>query len=459
MDNVALLIALTLAYAGLLTGLGFLRYWKRGLFLDPLNSHLFNLAMYFVVQVPFILFPGNTYMIGAGYQDLWPQIWSCFGIEVLFSTLTVVTCLFLSSSYVKADLDILPRRIISAASLLLSAHRLYLLFLIPVVAILVIFVAKYGAALLLVDSMGAAKARTMILREGAEFRALFNFASMALSTLLFYMCVLSVKFFQDRQYSRLLSTLLLFLLGCGGAFVITGTRTFALDPISGIITTALMFSLKHNKPTKVLGAAFFLVLTASAMDILRSGGAGFYLFDIFVKGNSFADFRDFVWSFKGFHDRNMDFWMGRTYLSSWISFIPSSFMPFREEWAYGRAVMRLVGWSTEDHYGIRSGMAGPIYYNGGMGLVVIMGVLFGVIIFMQQRLFQLLFGSGGSLFGKLMVLFIGNKLLSLCFFFLDNKSLWVLYVNILIFVLCFLAYPLIRLRTRVDNREFRNLFR
>jgi|GEM_PF-4976386 len=459
MDDAPLLIFLTLFMATALFGLALLRYRKRGLFLDPLNSYLLNGSMYFMIQVPFIFFPGNLYMIGVGYPDLWPAIWPCFSMEVAYIGIIVGSCLFLSSSYVRRDLSVLPRRIVAWTSLLFTANKLYLLFLIPVVIILAIFVSKFGAALLLIDQVGAAKARTLVLREGAHFRFLFNFASMALSTLLLYLCILSVKLFQEKRILGFLGILMLFLAGCAGAFIITGTRTGALSPLLGLVTMMLMFSRKHNRPIKVLGAGLSLILVASVMDALRSeGGLDLFLFNIFFKGNSFADFRDFVWAYHSFHEKGFVYWNGNTYFASWLSFIPSSFFPFRETWAFGRAILRVVGISSEDHFGIRSGLSGGVYFNGGVLLVLGAAFFQGAGLFFEQRLFHLLFSSKGTLFGKLMFLFIGNKLLSLTFFFLNYNSLWVLYINILIFVGCLFLYPILKLRMQVNNAEAQRNF-
>lgn len=453
--NEALLLISTYAVSAFLILLGFYRYRKRGIFLDPLNMFLFQTCLFFMFQVPFIFFPGNLYMVGADYTQLWPEIWFCFGVETTYLMVTVALILLLFSSAAKKDLEPLVTRILRVTSFLFAGHRLYLLFFIPVAAILLVFVAKYGAALFLVSEMGTAAARTVVLRDAASFRFLFNFANSILSLLILYSLALTLDQLIHRRYLRLFLCTLVFLVFSVSGFLITGTRSFVLGPIIALGTSCIMFVPKYNRPRNILALGLALILMASALDFFREKSVQLALFKIFVSGNTFADFRDFVWAYNSFKASSMDFFMGRTYLSSWISFLPASVIPFREEWAWGRAILRVVGWSSDDHFGIRSGIAGFPYFNGGYPLVMVCAFLRGFILFLSQKIFDRLYVAKATLFTKLIYLIISSTVLEMIFFITNGVSLWGTYATFLIMITAFLASPLLRFSTRTSNKKGR----
>lgn len=93
----------------------------------------------------------------------------------------------------------------------------------------------------------------------------------------------------------------------------------------------------------------------------------------FFYGNNLSDLRDFSWILTGFEN---NFVFGKTYLAALVSFIPSSILEFRSEYALGVITNKFAN-IEGFHFGLRGGIFCEPYLNFGYIGVVIVGIFIG----------------------------------------------------------------------------------
>ena len=91
-------------------------------------------------------------------------------------------------------------------------------------------------------------------------------------------------------------------------------------------------------------------------------------------GNSFSDLRDFSWVLSAWDGVYLN---GKTYLSAFISFVPSALSSFRAQWGIGKVTAVLAGFDPLEHPGLRPGMFGESYLNFGITGVMFIGTILG----------------------------------------------------------------------------------
>ena len=101
-----------------------------------------------------------------------------------------------------------------------------------------------------------------------------------------------------------------------------------------------------------------------------------FVYEIFY-GNTFSDLRDFSWVI-GYWDE-VHLW-GMSYISAFLSFIPSALLPFREKWGIGKITVNMLGFDTSIHPGLRPGFFGEMYLNFDVFGVVVYGFIWSQII-------------------------------------------------------------------------------
>ncbi len=98
-------------------------------------------------------------------------------------------------------------------------------------------------------------------------------------------------------------------------------------------------------------------------------------------GDNLIDLRDAAWVFSHWDGDPL---LGRTYLGGLVAMVPSGVFPLKKEWHLGLTGVRIVGWDPEKHFGLRITFFGEAFLNFGwlgvIGLGVIMGCLFGVLL-------------------------------------------------------------------------------
>jgi hypothetical protein len=167
-----------------------------------------------------------------------------------------------------------------------------------------------------------------------------------------------------------------------------GSRSFALGPLVGIFTLVLFLvwkgRIKFKQVIIYVTVIMCLVVGLSNFRAKKSGPEPVKVeaeskskkifFAEILYGNTFSDLRDFAWCLSAW---NGEYFYGKTYLSAFMSFIPSTFSSFRTEYGIGRITAKLGGFNPKEHPGLRPGMFGESYFNFGLLGVIIVGTLLG----------------------------------------------------------------------------------
>lgn len=91
-------------------------------------------------------------------------------------------------------------------------------------------------------------------------------------------------------------------------------------------------------------------------------------------GDNLIDLRDAAWVFSHWDFKPLE---GRTYLGGAAAFVPSGVFPQKKEWHLGLTGLRIVGWDTSEHFGLRITFFGEAFLNFGPGGVMMLGVMMG----------------------------------------------------------------------------------
>ena len=111
-----------------------------------------------------------------------------------------------------------------------------------------------------------------------------------------------------------------------------------------------------------------VVRNAGGESVDTRNATAIFVYEIFY-GNTFSDLRDFSWVIGNWNEVHL--W-GMSYISAFLSFIPSTLLPFREKWGIGKITVNMLGFDTTIHPGLRPGFFGEMYLNFD---------IFGVIIY------------------------------------------------------------------------------
>jgi oligosaccharide repeat unit polymerase len=93
-------------------------------------------------------------------------------------------------------------------------------------------------------------------------------------------------------------------------------------------------------------------------------------------GNNLSELRDFAWILSGWDGELL---MGRTYVSGFLSWIPSFLLPDRTELSWGRFSTRAAGLDGGTHPGLRPTVFAEAYFNFGLTGVVLFGTFLGAV--------------------------------------------------------------------------------
>lgn len=184
----------------------------------------------------------------------------------------------------------------------------------------------------------------------------------------------------------------------------TGNRGTVLVSVLVPIGLLFIYGMGINKNSRKKHRGKFLkicllLLSVGAfglvLQFVRSGGEFSIkgLFEEVLYGNTFSDIRDGAFILKGYREKfGTSYLGGKTYLAGILSFIPSSFFPYREMWSWGRFTANgLFGW--ENHFGLRGGAVMEAYLNFGWVGVLVFGTMQGVVYASLEKVFYYNFYS------------------------------------------------------------------
>jgi len=218
-----------------------------------------------------------------------------------------------------------------------------------------------------------------------------------------------------------------------------GSRSFALGPLVGIFTLVVFLVWKGKfKVKQMLFYGLIIFTLVVALSKFRAGNShvavsktkATALTEV-LYGNTFSDLRDFAWCLSAW---NGEYFYGKTYLSAFMSFVPSTFSPFRTEYGIGRITAKLGGFSPKEHPGLRPGMFGESYLNFGLFGVIIVGMLLGYAARYSDYKAKVAANSNDKLeffIAGIGTMFIGNLSVTSGFFTIYTFIFFVVFLYIL----------------------------
>jgi oligosaccharide repeat unit polymerase len=258
-----------------------------------------------------------------------------------------------------------------------------------VVALVVFSTMLYaGVFPLLSADIGAERA---FVNRIPEIRPIYNFAVSLVQPIIVFSAL--VIFLKWKEISKL--TLIPLVILCG-ALLLTGTRSF----LGGILeSTILGVSLLWIAGRSRIKISYFLFLLYQLFGIFLGGVSGLardinfnnffdalsddplsilvYSFTYAFVGNNLCELRDFSWVLSKFDG---SFFGGKTLLAGIFGFVPSSILPFREEFTFARVTNSIVGLPSETSFGTRASFFGEWYFNFNWPGVLLFGLIVGVLL-------------------------------------------------------------------------------
>lgn len=184
-------------------------------------------------------------------------------------------------------------------------------------------------------------------------------------------------YLQTRKKNYLYISIILICLS-----VLLSSRRVVFSSIVSVLLYYSIFKGRKVQIYKVVIIGLSLFIGVIALAYFRSGNIeGFGIASIasdFLYGNTFSDIRDFAWVL-GYW--NGELLLGKTYVAGILSFIPSTFSNFRQEWSIGNFTLNTTGLLTEEvfHGGLRCSIFGESFFNFGFGGVILISVIYGYL--------------------------------------------------------------------------------
>jgi oligosaccharide repeat unit polymerase len=163
----------------------------------------------------------------------------------------------------------------------------------------------------------------------------------------------------------------------------TASRSTLLGPF--LSAGLIYFSLRNSKLTvfRAFCLAVLLLCCASALQLIRTHTSFSLegLWDEVIHGNTFfANFRDSSWVLRDFEANRYPLFYGKTILAGLLGFIPSSVLPFRQQYAWGPVTLDVVNVTDPLHFGLGQVLFADWYVNFGMAGVVLEALVIGVLL-------------------------------------------------------------------------------
>lgn len=213
--------------------------------------------------------------------------------------------------------------------------------------------------------------------ESKSFRFVFNIYAFCVGWgLVLSLIRLHLSGYKSRL--ALLSSALLI-----GMSFISGTRSTSILNIVNFVAIVSVATKTKN----IVRLAFFSIFVLLGLVYVLGFREGVFDLSIvsqapdkLLYGNTFSDFRDFVWMTSGW-DRNL--LLGQTYMSGFLSFIPASALPVRTEWSWAAFSLVSSGLGIEgiDYFpGLRAVIFGEPYFNFGLVGLGISAFMLGFVL-------------------------------------------------------------------------------
>jgi oligosaccharide repeat unit polymerase len=263
----------------------------------------------------------------------------------------------------------------------------------------VLYPMLFGATMLMASPMlltgkvpvlsGDPVAARLALEQSAVGRPLYNLGASLFPTLAAACLVLAFR--RRRLFAKVFNPgTALAAFACAVQLATSNRQPIAVM----MMTFFALFSMERKLPRAILPVtvlAFFVVFMGMGgfssilrqhREVLDSGEniiAASYE-EAFL-GDNMSDMRDGAWVFGEWNFEPLN---GMTYLGGLTALMPSAIFPEKEKWYLGHVSLRIVGWPTEEHFGLRLGFFDEAFLNFGLagvvGLAVILGSWFGLAL-------------------------------------------------------------------------------
>ena len=198
----------------------------------------------------------------------------------------------------------------------------------------------------------------------------------------------------------------------------------------------LLLKKKKKYIRRIIVFVPIILLFGIGLGVLRGGGDALSLSFIneILYGNNFSDIRDGAYILKGFEDSlNCKHILGKTYLASFLSFIPSSIFKFRYEWSWGRfTTLGLFGMTN--HFGLRGGNSLEGYINFGiLGVLLCNFIQAYLLAILEKRFYSVFVSEQSDVEGQ--SFFIWRIFSCIIGIFVCSSSGYNLYVDLIMLVI------------------------
>ncbi|MFE3894648.1 MULTISPECIES: O-antigen polymerase [unclassified Priestia] len=273
--------------------------------------------------------------------------------------------------------------------------------------------------------------------ENTSLRPISNFFYSAGTV--FLMLTLTL-YYQEK--SRLILIYIIFALTMA---LTSGTRGAVLNSIMLFVFMYYNINAKDSSRAdlfKLLAGGLFLLTAAMYLGDARQQQYNLFVAianagDKILYGNNFSDLRDFAWVTSYW---NSELQYGKTIISGYLSFIPSSLFPLRSQWGLGVFTVTTIGYDTSIHPGLRPGIFGESYFNFGIIGVCVSGFLYGFIINMVNKYVQEIIHSSFSKREIIYKVSLGYIVSAAAFNFMITAGFFNVYVLVIIVSVGFLKY-------------------
>ncbi len=166
-------------------------------------------------------------------------------------------------------------------------------------------------------------------------------------------------------------------------------------------------------------------------------------------GNNLSELRDFAWILSGWDHEPL---MGKTYVSGFLSWIPSYLLPERKAWSWGLFSTETTGLTGGTHPGLRPTIFAEAYFNfdllGVLVLGIVLGTIFGRLSAVAERVMQNS-NPHERLFGLMCVFFY----FECCLRLQQTPGYFVSYIEILFVIAGLVGAALVSYFSQVPSRS------
>jgi oligosaccharide repeat unit polymerase len=352
----------------------YLSYKRTGWAIDPWNLGLLLSYFFpFLLLYPFSSAIPNVFAVGAHVHDIQRSI-----NEAYLVSLTGYMSFFAGSivfKRIKFNTPLYWLFILPIRNTLGKAYKGVILNKDICKIVFFIYCGVLTAMLLVAFKAGSFNNPRAYFYKNESIRVFYNF-TVSLSSIV--SGIIIARIFQFNQLSdKVYLGLFIFV----NLFI--GSRSFALGPLVGVFTLVVFLVWKGRlKFRQMIGYAAVILALVVILGQFRSGKTdekpktetNNKFFTEILYGNSFSDLRDFAWCLSAWDGK---YYYGKTYLSAFMSFIPTTYSSFRNDYNIGRITAKLGGFNPKDHPGLRPGTYGESYLNFGIVGVMFVGLILG----------------------------------------------------------------------------------